>query len=82
MRGAALGGGGGRPRDVGGQWRWGTDSVWLCNVTHPLWAPAIEISGDLGKRGGHLVLSPPDAVVKDTQPEDRQLASQVSSLCS
>ncbi|XP_072824976.1 leukocyte immunoglobulin-like receptor subfamily B member 3 [Vicugna pacos] len=39
-----------------------------------------EISGNLGKRWDPLVLSPPDAVVKDTEPEDsRQLDSQAAA---
>nr|XP_025704786.1 leukocyte immunoglobulin-like receptor subfamily B member 2 isoform X6 [Callorhinus ursinus] len=38
---------------------------------------------DLGKRGGHLVLSPPDAVMEDTLPEeDRQLDSQFQAAGS
>lgn len=39
-----------------------------------------KISRDLGMRWDHLVLSPPDAVMKNTEPEgDRQLDSQVGS---
>lgn len=54
-------------------------SLILCDpghITDPLWAAAWLASDE------PCVLSPPDAVVKDTQPEDRQLDSEVSSVWS